>query len=355
MNPLPLVEVTLRNPENYLDTVTYYIEPLNNASGASWYMALRNDLSLLKDIKIEKNFCWLGCPNKHRNVEFLCTELNKYAAQINQFFGSDYTITDYYSPETVIDPDLYTNHEVLNRLHNHFERLQGTVGNMSEYYELADKPTKFAIRQLNLLCHELETQIQCQRKLKLDPEWLRPAQITSYLNPSKIPLSADHKQDILHNKFDRKFGYVYMHWSHIGKTYYEVYRDENAPKLTNTICEAITTMPAYTGEFDVEWGRDVINDPKCPWHQTEMLNFENWLRDVGIDPNDPELCLGYAPIGRVLLQKSFGTTDYRKIWDILFSHLDIAAIRIEDTVREFKYSVHTDNLYEQFAPTLYGT
>ena len=49
MNPLPLVEVTLRNPENYLDTVTYYIEPLNNASGASWYMALRNDLSLLKN------------------------------------------------------------------------------------------------------------------------------------------------------------------------------------------------------------------------------------------------------------------------------------------------------------------
>ena len=353
MNQLPLVEVTLRNPENYSDTITYFIEPLMNELGTSWHRALYLDLEF-EDLKIEKNFCWLGCPNKYRNVEFLCTELNKYALQINQFFNSEYVILDHYSPETVIGPDLYAEHNILNRLHNHFERLQGTVGHMSKYYEKANKPTKFAIRQLNLLCHELETQIQCQRKLKLDPDWLRPVQITSYPNATKYFLELKHKEVIVRNKFDREFGYVYMHWSHIGKTYYEVYRDENAPKMTNVICEAITTTPVYTGEFDVEWGRDVIDDPKCPWHQTEMIRFETWLTEIGVNPHDPDLCLGYGPIGRVLLEKSFGTTDYRKIWDILFAHQDIAAIRIGQHCKEFKYSAYTDDLYQQMAPTLYG-
>jgi hypothetical protein len=288
-------------------------------------------------------------------VAYLCSELNKYVRQINDFFGPDYSITDHYSPESVIGPDLYANHAQLNTLHNHFERLQGTVGNMSAYYTRANALTKFAIRQLNLLCHELETQIQCQRKLKTDPEWLRPAQITTYLGAKKYALTAEHKHAIVKNKFDREFGMVYMHWSHIGKTYYEVFRDELAPELTQTLCEAITITDSYTGEFDVEWGRDVVDSPSCPWHQTEMKKFQHWLRAMGLDPDNPELCLGYAPLGKVLLEKSFGTTNYRAIWNQLFDHLDILSIRIGNHVREFKYSVHSTNLYKEFAPTLYGS
>ena len=51
-------------------------------------------------------------------------------------------------------------HEVMNKLHNHFEVLQGTVENLSEYYKLADYPTKYAIRQLNNICHgEVEAKV----------------------------------------------------------------------------------------------------------------------------------------------------------------------------------------------------
>ena len=47
-----------------------------------------------------------------------------------------------------------------------------------------------------------------------------------------------------------------MHWCQIGKTLMEVYRDEGAPVLTDTVCEAITHLKYYSGEFDVEWGND---------------------------------------------------------------------------------------------------
>ena len=349
-----LVEVLLRNPKDHSDTLTYYIEPLDNPLAQAWVKALKDDLINLPDFTIEKNFCFLGCPNEHRDIAFLCSELNKYARAINDFFKTAYVISDHYSPETVVQPNLFAEHGILNRLHNHFEKLQGTVGNMSEYYNQANNPTKFAIRQLNLICHELENQIILQRKLKLDPDWLKPCQITSYPRATKHPLTLLHKQEFVKNKYDRRFGYVYLHWAHIGKTHYEVFRDEQAPQFSQTVCEAITNTNVYTGEFDVEWGRDIIDDPKCPWHQTEMRNFESWCQSWNMDINDPELCLGYAPLGQVLLEKSFGTTDPKIIWDKLFKHLDIGAITLDSVTREFKYSAYTTDLYSLYAPTLYN-
>jgi hypothetical protein len=138
-----------------------------------------------------------------------------------------------------------------------------------------------------------------------------------------------------------------MHWTQIGKTLFEVFRDEGAPELTETVCEAITELKYYSGEFDVEWGNDVtLLGDNNPWHTAEQIEFRKWLIANNCDPADPNLSLGHLPIGQVELIKSFGTTDYQHIWNTLSNHLDIHSIEVDGVSNTFDYS-WADNTYKQ--------
>lgn len=366
---LPSVKVTLRNliyaPKAGLekgDKISYTIVPFDNPLARDWVTALK---AQLYNCTLEKSFCWIGFPYTFRSIGYLCSQLNQTVGTINRFNHTQqwrdaglkpYYIEDWYSDETVRWQKEYgvgegyeligfkAKHQMLNRLHNHFEKLQGTVEQLSPYYAYADNDTKFAIRQLNNLCHELEGQILTQRKLQVAPQWVRPSQITSFINATRYLLKPEHRELFVENGFDRKFGHVYMHWAQIGKTLYEVYRDEGAPNLAETTCEAITHLKYYTGEFDVEWGRDVTYDPECFWHVKEQDEFRAWLIKNNLDPKDPELSLGYLPLGKVDLLGSFGTEDIEEIWKILGNHLDIVAIECDDAKAEFNYKMGDMNL-----------
>ena len=341
-----LVKVTLRNPLDHTDQITYSIIPNDSQLAQDWIVALK---ALLQSGNLlEKNFCFMGFPKTARTLPYLCDQVNQAIAIINAFFP-DYQIEEHFTPENVITFDYAENgpnHELLNRLHNHFERLQGTVWNLSEYYRRADYATKYAIRELNTICHEMENLILSQRKLVTDPFWVRPSQITTFLTAHRYNLTDEHRQGFVTNGYDRVFGGVYMHWTQIGKTLYEVFRDENAPELTDTVCEAITELKYYSGEFDIEWANDVVYGGNHPWHNQEQDNFRQWLLANGRDPHDPKLSLGYLPIGQIDLQVSFGTTDYQKIWDILSNHLDIYSIEVDGICNTFDYC-WTDPDYKQ--------
>ena len=137
-----------------------------------------------------------------------------------------------------------------------------------------------------------------------------------------------------------------MHWTQIGKTLFEVWRDENAPKLTNTVCEAITHLKYYSGEFDVEWGNDVVYDGPHPWHTVEIDMFTAWLADNHMDINDPGLSCGYLPLAQIDLVGSFGSTNTDTIWAILSDHLDIYQIEVDGVSNTFDYS-WSDATYKQ--------
>ena len=364
------VVVTLRNPLDYNDYLKYYIEPLDNQLSRDWIVALESLLS--SNNLLEKNFCFMGFPKTQRNLELLCKELNEAIFQINIFNSScawldagltSYTIEDYFTPDSVRygleyplatrfgnpptnSEDRYlighlaltSKHDILNRLHNHFERLQGTVNNLSQYYIVADYETKYAIRQLNVLCHEIETLILSQQKQAYVPEWSRPSQITTWLHAPRYKLTDEHRKLFVENGYDRRFGYVYMHWAQIGKTLFEVFRDENAPELDDTICEAITNLEYYSGEFDVEWGESMIyGNPKTFWHNEQQDLFRQWLSKHGYDFDDPQLSLGHLPIGQIDLIKSFGTDDKFAIWDLLSDHLDIYQVEVNGVKATFDY------------------
>ena len=334
---LPSIKVVLRNPLDYRDQIDYNIIPHDNELARDWIDALKQLLQSRN--LLEKNFCFMGFPNTARTVEYLCNQLNDSVTIINNFFN-DYHIEDLYTPENVVAFDYAENginHELLNRLHNHFEVLQGTVWNLSDFYRRADYETKYAIRQLNNICHELENLILSKRKAATLPFWVRPSQITTFLNAKRYTLTDNHRKLFAVNGYDRVLGGVYMHWAQIGKTYYEVFRDEGAPDLTDTVCETITDLKYYSGEFDVEWGNDVVYGGTHTWHNQEQDNFRSWLAKNNKNYLDPQLSCGYLPIGQIDLQNSFGTDDCYTVWQVLESHLDILQIEVDGISNTFNY------------------
>ena len=322
----------------------YYINVYDTPMGELWYNALRDVCQ--RNLYLEKNFCFLGFPDSARNLDFICKELNWATNQINKFFGQEYWIPEVYLPST-IRTGLNPNQEIMNRLHNHFEILQGTVWELSDYYKRADYETKFAIRQLNNLCHEAESLMLSQRKHQEAPEWVRPSQITTFLNAPRIEFPLEHKTTFDETRYDRRFGEVYLHWAQIGKTLYEVYLDEKGVDIDDTTCEAITHLRYYSGEFDIEWAQDVCFNGGHPWHTKKMQGFREWLHRNRFDAQNPEYNYGYHPVGQVDLKASFGTTDFQKVWPILSKYLDIYRIDAGGAFATYDYAWTDADYYQQ--------
>ena len=362
------IKIVLRNPLDKTDTLDYNIEVDDSQLSRDWIAALK--IELQRNTLLEKNFCFLGFPKSARNLNYLCNELNAAVFEINLFnqtwqkhgLGA-YNIEDYYTPDVIRYGDEYpiirthkknlldvnlglaVKHGVMNRLHNHFEVLQGTVENLSPYYQLADYETKYAIRQLNNLCHEIENLCLGQRQQATTPEWIRPTQITTFLQAQRYNLTDEHRKGFTANGYNRALGGVYMHWTQIGKTLFEVFRDEDAPELTDTVCEAITELKYYSGEFDVEWGKD-IEYGVYDWFDIPLDDFKQWLIDNKKDPDDVNLGLGYLHLGQVNLQQSFGSTVGSEIHNQLSSHLDIFKIELDGVSCTYDYC-WTDSDYKQ--------
>jgi hypothetical protein len=344
------IKIVLRNPLDHSDTLTYVIEAFSGSELVQeWSDALVNLVQ--NKYHLEKNFCFMGFPNTARTIPYLLQELNKAVDQINSFFHEHelkYTIQEVYAEDTIrngLDPSDY----LMNQLHNHFEILQGTVGNLSEYYRVADHDTKYAIRQLNIICHELESLMLSLRKQETSPEWVRSSQITTFLQAPRITLTDEMREVFLENGYDREFGIVYLHWPQLGKTLFEVFRDENAPDLDQAMCEAITHQEYFSGEFNIEWGNDVVaGNPSTPWHDQEQKEFREWLIKNNYDPDNKMLSLGYAPIGQVRFDDLYNGQDMNnmdpiEVRKILGRYLDIYSISI--LVPEWKDTITNEYNY----------
>ena len=353
--------ITYRNPLEPEQTIDVYFDIDQNDFTHRWKQELKKLLQ--SNYHLEKNYCFMGfVENNPRNVDFLCAEINKAIFQINRFNTYNkwqmaglkpYHINDHFDQNTVmysqdhpvgkaIDGDesqtlgLRLKHDAMNRLHRYFEDLQGEAWGLSSYYRLADFETKYAIRQLNDLCHELESYVLSLRKSVLEPQWQRPSQIMTWLQAPRQNLLNEDFTLFKKNNFDRALGGVYLHWAQIGKTHIEVFRDEHGAPVDDVVCSTINALRYYTGEFDIEWGKDVT-DATALWHAEEQQQFRAWLQQNGFDPNDPKLALGYIKIGHCDLEKSFGTKDQYKIWATLSQHLDVYKISIDDVENTFDY------------------
>jgi len=325
-----------------LTDIAYYFQIYDTPLGHRWLESLKDNLKQKR--VLEKNFCFLGFADSKRDLRYLVKELNKNIANINAFnftpiykkihpfsaddfqYSSSLPIGKAIDGDESKTPGKRLKHDACNKLHRHFEDLQGTAWKASKFYKQADNETKYAIRQLNNICHEIESWVNSDRKKALEPEWMRPSQITTFLKAPRYNL---HDEDFVlfkQNRYDRELGGVYLHWSQVGKTLYEVFRDEHAPKMTEALCSEINHQRYYSGEFDVEWGRTITEQDV--FKKEEMVQYRTWLEDNGFDWEDEKLSLGYIKIGQVDLQRTFGTdASIEKIHKMMSDNLDITSIR----------------------------
>ena len=358
--------ITYRNPQDLNDTKEVYFDIPNTSFNNRWKTELKSLLT--KNYHLEKNYCFMGFPESPRNVEYLCNEINIAIKQINKFNATgvwvqngldDYHILDVFEKDLVmydeshgvgnaINGDQNSNlglcmkHDAMNRLHRYFEDLQGEAWGLSLYYKFADYETKYAIRQLNDLCHELESYITSYRKSKFEPEWSQPSQITTWLQAPRKNLLEEDYDLFLDNKFDRVCGGLYLHWAQVGKTHIEVFRDEDGADVDEVVCSTINSLKYYTGEFDIGWAKD-ITEANAPWHLEEQKQFYQWLSRNGFDPRDKKLANGFIKIGQCNLQKSFGSNDPQEIWKQLAQYLDIYKIEVDGVSNTFDYVWSQDN------------
>jgi hypothetical protein len=337
---LDLIELDLRSVDNKLLTV--YIDVYDNSLARKWLAALNYLIDT--NYHLEKNYCWLGWAESDRSVQYICTQINRSIHVINAA-GLGYVIQDFFTPSNTIMNNGRIDHSHMNQLHRYFEDLQGVSGAMSSYYNMADNTTRWHIRQLNLLCHELESLVLSIHKLKTAPEWQRPSQLMCWLQSPRFLLEPEDYDLFGIDTINRELGGIYVGVNKaVGKHHWEVFTDEGRnSRIGELTTSTLKSQTEAAGDFDIEWA----NDPGAFHWQIKMLEeFREWLTENGFDPEDKLLTIGHPKVAQVDLIRSFGTTDYQQIWQQLATHLDVYKIRTSNSEATYEYR-WSDPDYEQ--------
>jgi hypothetical protein len=338
---LETIEMDLRGCRG--ETQTVYINVHDNSLSRKWLAALNDIIS--NGLHLEKNYCWLGWTEHARNIEYLCTQVNRSINAINSS-NLDYRIQDFFSPANVVQKDLDVNHDKMNHLHRYFEDLQGTSGAMSSHYNSADSYTRWHIRQLNLLCHEIESLVLSMRKDIQAPEWKRPSQLMCWLRAPRFELEEEDYELFGINTINRSLGGVYVGVNKaVGKHHWEVFNDEGRDsRIGELVTSSLKSQTEAAGDFDIEWARD---PGAYEWQIRKLAEFRTWLAANGFDPDDRSLTIGHPQVGQVDLVRSFGTTDYKVIWSQLSAQLDVYKIRTSSAEATYNYSWQDTDYAEQ--------
>ena len=328
---LDSIELDLRSIDNQVLTV--YVDVYDNSLAHKWLTALNH---LIKNnYHLEKNYCWLGWTESDRSVEYICIQINSSIHAINTA-RLGYVIQDFFTPANTTLDDGRIDHSHMNQLHRYFEDLQGVSGAMSPYYDMADNTTRWHIRQLNLLCHELESLMLSIRKLKTAPEWRRPSQLMCWLQAPRFLLDAEDYELFGINTINRSLGGVYVGVNKaVGKHHWEVFNDEGQDsRVGELVTSSLKSQTEAAGDFDIEWAN---NPGNFPWQVQLLDEFREWLIKNGFDPDDKTLTIGHPKIAQVDLVRSFGTTDYTKIWEKISAYLDVYKIRTGTAEATYEY------------------
>jgi len=331
-----------------------YLDVQNTPLAEKWLKSLTE---LIKNNNhLEKNYHFMGF--QERSHEYLCAELNECIQKINDYNTvwvrehnlEPYIIRDIFSVHNTVQSEgelgfqsekEQVNHAKFNVLHRYFEDLQGVSGAMSKYYETAVPEIRWCIRQLNLLCHELETCILSRRKRMFAPEWVQCSELFCFLRASRFDL--DPETDFTSfgiNQLFKEPGGVYMGINKaVGKSHFEVFCDEG--DTTELVTSALRPQLEGSGDFDIYWSK---SSSAHPFANDQIEAFKEWLQKNMFDPNDPCLTIGHPKVAQIDLMKSFGTENIHEIQQILEHHLDVKSITYGTDVSTFPYC-YTDTNY----------
>jgi len=342
MKILEQIELDLRSRQHALKTL--YINIYDNSLSRKW---LKSFNTLLRNsFHLEKNYCFLGFAAGERQGQFILDQINRSIHAISHS-NLDYVIDDHFTLDNTIESGPVGSLSMglrgrrlrrhkLNNLHRYFEDLQGVSGCMSPHYKKADAVTRWHIRQLNLLCHEFECWALSYRKQIEAPEWQRPSQLMCWLNAARFTLDEEDYELFGIDTINRSLGGVFVGVNKaVGKHHWEVFQDEGRDsRVDELITTSLHNQSEAAGDFDIEWAN---NPGNYEWQKKQLVEFRAWLLHNGFDPEDKTLTIGHPQIGQVDLIRSFGSEDYREIWDQLDKHLDVYSIRSSTDQATYDY------------------
>lgn len=315
------IELTLKNPKAHEEKITLVMDLYDLPITKRWLDKIKENIKEKRHLN--KNFCFLGWPKSHRNINFLCDRLNKHIKIINEYssagiWPTPYFITETYSPDTLIQNE-ELNQYLMNQLHHHFSCLEGPIWNNSEYMKKIPTTLEHSIGQLNYLCHEIEAYIENQKYAeRFGSESLSPSLIFNYI---ESPIAELHEEDYELFKYTRYFGGVYLHYCQVGKRWDEAYDDRD--QLAQG--EEIVGLRYYSGEFNVQWG-----EHQAANFDEKLKLIHEWISSKGVDPNNKKLSLGFLYIGEFNRKKNFGDSSIKSIHELIFNHADIDEIKVID-------------------------
>lgn len=268
---------------------------------------------------LEKNYFLHGFTDGNRNLEYLCQQMNLFITKMNtclQRQGLDHHIDLEFKPELVFKNGL-RRQGVLNEIHHHFEILSGPVWDRSNIFQSLDLEGHFCLRQINNLCHELESLSRnLEKKSKKINQYLPHHIMTfSLLKSPRFNLDA---KDYDFFSLSRNFGQMYLHYCQTGKTWWEAYIDDD--DIVDD--PGISGLRYYSAEFDVDLGPLIPESMfKSGYYDENQHYFFEWLKEKGQDPADKKLALGRLVFGNLDLSPFLGLS-YSQIITKLsrFSH-----------------------------------
>ena len=338
---LDVVEIDLGT---LADSLRVYVNIYDNSLSRKWLAAL--NMLLEQNYHLEKNYCFFGFADGPRNGPYLLDQINLSIQAINAS-NIGYHINDHFDMVNSVDETDGVNREHFNQLHRYFEDLQGSSGNISDYYWRADNETRWHIRQLNLLCHEFESWQLSWRKKHTAPEWQRPSQLMCWLSAPRFVLDEADYELFGIDTINRSLGGVYVGVNKaVGKHHWEVFQDEGRDsRLEELTTTGLRAQTEAAGDFDIEWAN---NPGTFPWQIQRLKEFREWLTVNGFDPEDQNLTIGHPQVGQVDLRRSFGTEDYKQIWSQLNTHLNVLSVATSTARATYEYSwSDTDYMQQQ--------
>ena len=354
---MKLDEIEIVLTGDNVDPLTVYIDIVDNSLSRKWLAALNHLIA--GNYHLEKNYCFHGFVKNVRNGSYILDQVNKSIQAINHA-NLGYYITDNFSMTNCITDEPDGNrvagrnivHEKLNQLHRYFEDLQGVSGRMSDYYNRADKKTKWHIRQLNNLCHEFESWALSYRKEIEAPDWRRPSQLMCWLQSPRFTLDENDYELFGIETINRPMGGVFVGVNKaIGKHHWEVFNDEGRDSRLNELTTStLRSQTEAAGDFDIEWGR---NPGDFDWQKRRLNEFKEWLIANNFDPNDKSLTIGHPQVGQVNLNKTFNSQDYNIVWDALNSRLNVHSIKTTTASTTYNYKWNDPNYQELQIKHLY--
>ncbi len=190
--------------------------------------------------------------------------------------------------------------EFANIIHHHFEILSGDSDNPTEFTVNCSLEVLNAMNGLNYFIHDLvafSRNQNCNAKGDLSSVFSSVVVEVKYCKRFIIPESFNN-----YFSLNIEFGDLVAHYSQIGKTWLEVFQENDIEILQ----DAIRPLYAFSGELDVMFGEFIPS-------QEFNNNLKRFLERRKLDINNKSLRLGFLPIAKFDRNNGLSDNEYHKL------------------------------------------